>query len=508
MTPSPEHRLAACPTLQVGTGLRIRLLANVVDASGAELYQVAFRTSSSTPFVSGTLTHAQGDTWDLHEDGASHTTSVTWASPDAVFALALGPDTATDPSAVAAAAPHWPAPIMDRLVRRRLSGPGTVAFDADWFLAELARSPLDHPLLLPDATSKLGLTGLERATAILAGLTAHEPHGETRAHGLAGLLRQALDQEPFIDHASVWGGEGRLIGEFYDGELAQLGTDIDDGCRAALGTGPLEVVFAATEPMGLGLGPGLPTDQAVSCGEDHDSDSVGWGCIAGEVTVGEAAHRAGVMPGMMMSHLSSPFVDLTPHRPEAPCFEAVLDMIDERRAMGLPLRITFDTAAPVTRLYAVEMPATVALGVLATATGYAPPLRSHDVGVGASFDRLCGSTLIWREATPRLFLGEAGSVTCAHTDICPQVQMAHALSGTKLLGVAAHHATSRLRAEHARTDEDGTEEDLEHNSTTVSTDRPLTVRASRLLCDPEVTIAVLQTGDLAVFDSGALHFAS
>jgi hypothetical protein len=86
--------------------------------------------------------------------------------------------------------------------------------------------------------------------------------------------------------------------------------------------------------------------------------------------------------------------------------------------------------------------------------------------------------------------------------------MAHALFGTKLLGVASHLATSRLRAEHALADEEGDGGVPEYEATSGPTDRPLTARASRLLCDPEVTIAVLRAGDLAVFDSGALHFAS
>jgi hypothetical protein len=209
---------------------------------------------------------------------------------------------------------------------------------------------------------------------------------------------------------------------------------------------------------------------------------------------------------MALLHLSSPSLRLTPDGPDALSFEGVLDAIDTRRSTGHPLTLTFDTAAPATRLYAVEMPAAAALCALATTVDGGPRLRARDVGVGASLDRLCGRALVWREGTPRLFLGEAASLSCAHTDMCPQVQMAHALLGTKLLGVASHDATSRLRAEHAEEAEDG--EILEQEPTSVPTDRRLGARASRLLCDPEMTIAVLQAGDLAVFDSGALHFAS
>ena len=500
--------MAACPTQEVGAGLSIRLLAHVVDASGDERYRVVFRTAARDPFVSGAMTHVHGETWDLHADGARGTTRVTWASPDAVFALALGHDATVAAAGVAEAAPHWPTTVVDRLVKRRLSGPGTVAFDAEWFLAELATSALEHPLLLPGATEKLGLAGLERATVVLAGLIAEKEQQASWPSGLAELLVNALDGEQPLGPVPDWGGEGRLIGEFYDGELAQVGTDIDDGCRAALGWGPLEVVFAPLEPMGLGLGPALPTDTAADRGEAHDVDSVGAGCLAGEVTPGGAADRAGVMPGMVLSHLSRPHVDLAAGGPDALSFEEVLDTIDARRASGLPLSITFETAVQVSRLYAVEMPAAVALGVLAATADEGLRVPPRDVGVGASLDALCGHTLVWREDTPRLFLGESGSVTCAHTDICPQVQMVHALVGTKLLGVAAHHATPRLRAEHALADEDEDGNLLEHESTSVSTDRPLSARALRLLCDPEVTIAVLQPGDLALFDSGALHFAS
>ncbi|MFT5459045.1 MAG: hypothetical protein ACI9K2_005555, partial [Myxococcota bacterium] len=281
-------------------------------------------------------------------------------------------------------------------------------------------------------------------------------------------------------------------------ELAQLGVDIDEGCHAVLGTGPLQVVFPAHDALGLGLGPLLPS------GGEAGVDSAGMGCVVGEVDAGGVAERAGVMPGMALTHLSDPPLGLPPRGPGAVSFEGVLDAIDARRAAGGPLSITFDTAAPVTHLYAVEMPAAAALDALSAAVD-GSRAGSPDAGVGASLDALCGPVLVWREPTPRLVLGEAGSVTCAHSDMCPQVQLAHALVGTKLLGVASHAATPRLRAEHAP-DDDG--DGLEHDPTRVPTDRPLTVRQSRLLEDPELTVAVLRAGDLAVFDSGALHFAS
>ena len=504
--------VAESPTLQIGAVMGLRLLALVVDAKGAETYRVSVRATPGDPFVAGALAHVAGDEWELWADGARGAVEVTWASPDSVFALALGHDATADARVVTESAPHWPAAVLERLAARGLSGPGTVAFDGRWFLTELASSSLEHPLLLTDAAAKLGLTGLERAAATLhalaPALAVAQNSGEATASGLPQLLLGALDAQQPANRRLDWQGDGRLIGEFPEGDLVQLGTDLADGCRLAERTGPLEVVFSAAEALGLGLGPRVYADAAVPTGGAQQIVSVGTGCVVGVVDPGGAADRAGLLPGMALSHLSYPNLPLPHEGPDAVSFEAVLDAIDSRRSEGRPLSITFDTAAPVTHLYAVELPAAAAIRALAGTVKGGPRMRSRDVGVGASLDALCGRDLIWRERTPRLFLGDPGSVTSAHTDMCPQVQMTHALCGTKLLGVAAHHATPRLAAEHAagREGEDG--DLLEHEATTVSTDGPLTPRASRLLGDPSVSIALLRAGDLAVFDSGALHFAS
>jgi hypothetical protein len=86
------------------------------------------------------------------------------------------------------------------------------------------------------------------------------------------------------------------------------------------------------------------------------------------------------------------------------------------------------------------------------------------------------------------------------------VQLAHALHGVKVLGVASHGATARLVAEHGGA-EDG-EGGYDEGATHVPTDRPLSARQARLLGDAEVSLVWLQAGDLAVLHSGALHFAS
>jgi hypothetical protein len=508
MNADVDYPVDVCPTQQVNAELGIRLLALVVEENGDEAYRVSFRKSPTGPFVAGVLMHEQGEVWALRddrEDREDGATRVVWTSPDAVFALALGHEPTAGSSSVRAsvtdAAPYWPAPITERLASRGLSGPGTLAFDAGWFLTELTTSTLDHPILLSDGASKLGLKGLQQAADILDAV----PLVAAAAGGLAGLLGRAV-------HALAWSGDGRLIAEFDGAELAQLGTDIADGCQVALGTGPLPVVFAPLEPLGLGLGPLVHAAPSGPSAKFIHTNSVGAGCIVGEVDPGGAAERAGVRPGMALSQLSGPSLRLPTRGPDALSFEAVLDAIDTRRSTGRPLTITFETAAPVSHLYAVEMPAAAALDAIAATVNGAPRSQSPDIGVGASLDVLCSRSLVWREDTPRLFLGEAGSVTAAHTDMCPQLQMAHALSGTKLLGVASHRATPRLRDEHAADaesqDNAGDNDNFEHEATSIPTDRPLTERESQLLGDPEMTIAVLRVGDLAVFDSGALHFAS
>lgn len=495
--------VAPCTAHQVGEGLAIRLLALELEASGGESYHVSFSPGPGVAFRSGVMTHADGRSWHVVEADSGARTSLVFRSPDAVFRLAVGDDApSSGVSMMTSAAPHWPTPIAERLASRRLSGAGIVAFDARWFLSRLTTSAMDRPLILLDAASKLGLGGLERASAIVQGITAAAAVGGNPDHLLVDALARALTSAGVAD-GRRWDGEGRLIGEYASGELAQRGTDIGQGCRAAVGAGPLRVVFKPAESLGLGLGPSLFAEDSTSLGDQGDRGSVGTGAEVGEVEARGAADRAGVTVGMVLSRLSEPDLDLLAEARSGPRFEAVLSEIDARRARGHELVVTFDTAAPMTHLYAVEMDAAAALAALAAAQGRVDGTQVTDVGVGASFDLLCGSALLWREDTPRLFIGEAGSITCAHTDICPQLQLAHGLLGLKFLSVASHQATPRLSTDHAEAASAGGA-----GATHVPTDRPLSVRQSRLISDAELSTAVLQAGDLAVFDSGALHFAS
>jgi hypothetical protein len=460
----------------------MRLLALEIGDKGTESYHVSFKPNPKLEFRSGRMTRGQGETWDIVEAPSGFCINVAIGSPDDVFALALGSSAAMQleiESKVKQGVPLWPTRITQRLARRRLSGSGVIAFDAKWFSETLATSAMDRPMLFPNATSKLGLADLERASDLLRRIDPILPSSLLAALGTEATTAGDFD----------WEGEGRLIGEYVNGELGQIGNDLSGGCRAALGTGPLHVLFKSSEPLGIGLGP-------LQFSDDNPA-SVGWGAEVGEIETHGAAARAGVLPGMALSHLLNPDLPLAAQGDDRISFESVLEEIDERREAQLDLSITFCTAASVTHLYAVELPAAAALEAFALSLGVAPPTKRIDVGVGATVEN-CAP--LWREETPRLFLGEPGSLTCAHTDICPQLELAHGLMGLKLLGVASHDGTPRLIAEH------GENEDEE--ATRVPTDRALTRRQSSLIGDVDVSLALLCEGDLAVFDSGALHFAS
>ena len=104
-----------------------------------------------------------------------------------------------------------------------------------------------------------------------------------------------------------------------------------------------------------------------------------------------------------------------------------------------------------------------------------------------------------------MFVGDAGSLTCAHSDIAPDLELCHGLAGAKLIGGASHDATPRLAAEHVARDDD---DDDERVSTAVPTHRPLRAHEAALLGDDDVSVACVLPGDLCGFASAALHFAS
>lgn len=491
-----ETPLVAGPTLQIGDGLTLRLLGLHLEADGEEVYEVALRTATDAAWCEGRLEYVSEGAWTLVDGQGARRGPLTLGLPDDVFAQAMG-EPALTTEAVARATPHWPSAVHARLAGRRASGASTIAFDGGWFLARLTGSDIDRPLLLPGGAVTLGLEGLVGASEVVSAAA-----GLAGEHGVLGVLQRGLEA-PSSGAEAAWRGDGRLIGESTWGELCQVGEDIAEGCQAALGSGPLRVTFDPDEPMGLGFGPEVPSADVAAGREPSADASAGTGVEVGVVEPGGAAEAAGVTAGMGVTGLSPPSLDVDGR---VMPFEDILDAIDARREARAPLVMTFDTAAPFGHWYAVEMPAAATLAALANATGAAGAMQSGDAGVGAAFDTLCGRELLWREPTPRLFLGAPGSVTCAHVDICPQVQLAHALHGVKVLGVASHGATARLGAEHVGTEDD--EGAVDEGATYVPTDRPLSARQARLLGDAEVSLVWLQAGDLAVLHSGALHFAS
>jgi hypothetical protein len=359
---------------------------------------------------------------------------VSLGDPDDLF------DRATGGARVRWSPPHWPPAVTDRLRRRGLAGAGVIALDAAWFLAQMPASPFDQPLCFPGGVAALGL-----------GVPDHDGcPARVAAGGVAATLGVVL----------LRGSEGRLLGLLPTGEVAQLGVDLVDGCQVARGSGLREVAFDAGEPLGLGLGASAR------------------GVWIGEVEPGGAADRAGLRAGMVVVGVSGGVVQ---------ALDDALAAIDQAFFEGAGVVLRVDTASVATGMYAVEMAAALALRALGAAA-------APDVGAALA----ARGGLLWRESTPRLFLGEAGSVTSAHVDLCPQVQVAQGLWGTKLLSVASHAETRRLVAAH------GDDDDPTH----LPTDRPLRAREAQLLGEPSLSVAALQAGDLVVFDSGALHVAS
>ena len=190
--------------------------------NGHEQYSVHVQRSDA--WEPAALEHASGDEWRL---SIGDDTRILHAGPpDTVFSAAMGETTA--PS-LRAAAPHWPPSLLHSLETRRLGGDGTIAFDATTFLELLATTPVDAPLLLPDAARKLGLDGLARARDIAAAVH-HADFAET-------MLARANEWERRVARARRRGSAtttgGRLIGHYPDGELIQMGSALADGLRVA-----------------------------------------------------------------------------------------------------------------------------------------------------------------------------------------------------------------------------------------------------------------------------------
>ena len=534
------------PTVRSACGNHIlRLLALTVDGP-SECYTVHHQ-SSDAKWQCATLSHDDGEQWTL--DCASAKIPLQLGKPDSVFATAMG-GAAAPPGRIKAAAPHWPQKYVDDLERRRVSGGGTIAFDATHFLELLATSPMDHPLLFPDAARKLGLPGLDRASELVsavatslrcgrvdvspqafAELLLRVERAERAERSIAQLRGSSSSGDGDEEDGVWWDGRGRLIGEWPDGELAQVGgRTVSDGLKAAIGKGIHRVTFPPDEPLGLGLGP-------LALGEQR-------GAEVGIVDEGGMAEKLGVEESMVLlaiedepgiSSSVSSASDAEDDDEEEDLsrlytlpFDSVLAHIDERRDANKPLTIVFDSATPTTKLYAVEMPAVPVFAALAASEARLKEWKREDVDASIHMTTMLKEqqqqansehkhlpSPLWSEGVTKAFIGDAGSITCAHADIAPDLELAHQLYGTKFLGVAAHDATRRLLADHAgvaqqvtEEGEDEDEEDEEVVSTSVPTDRPLRMHELALLSDHEMSLVCSLPGDLCVFSSAALHFAS
>ena len=530
--------------LTLPAGLRLLALDLRRDKNGA--IQESYRCEHEGH--TGTLHHDDGSLWNFYPPNAlpSGALQLQLDLPDAVFAAALG-EHAEERVGLRDAAPHWPKPTLAALEQRGLCGEGTIAFDGPTFLELLATSDMERPVLLPNAPVALQeLAGLERARELMSDFATTLRCGrvDVSANAFAETLQRAERAESAVaairdlqgtDRPGAgppprsWGGAGRLIAEWPDGELAQLGTDIRDGCALALGSGIRRCSFAPDEPLGIWFYP-LARDARR-------------GCEVGGVEPGSQAEALGVEEGMIVTKLEGPDVLGLVDQP----YDEVLALIDERRDAQATLSMVFETAAPVTHLYAVEMPAMAALSAIAASeaaeTWWQPShadassavrgaLESRDPPAGAEGGS--EGAVLWGEEETKAFLGDPGSLTSAHVDIAPQLELAHGLHGIKFLGVADHGATARMLSEHAadvpgnapapvaeEDEQEGVEEedegwweeeddgyDDERVATSVPTDRPLAPHESSLLTDPAMSLAVLAPGDLLVFSSAALHFAS
>ena len=488
--------------LALPTSLRL-LALDVVEHSGSRIEEI-YRVDNDGKL--GMLRHDQADVWHFTAEGGdtAQTTMMHLGNPDAVFAAALGQE--PDPQQLRDAAPYWPDETLQMLERRGLCGAGTIAFDGATFLDLLVTSPMDRPLLLPRAADALeSLGGLSRARELLDSFAttlrrvdintnnafAEALQGVERAESAVAAIR-ALSAAPSkksgaactVSSSPLWSGAGRLIAQWPDGELAQLGTDVTEGCGLALGRGFVRATFSADAPLGIWFYP-LARDARL-------------GCEVGGLEPGGAAERLGVEESMVLTKLEGPdalgLKEMTISGLKEMEHDEVLALIDERRDAGAPLTLVFETAAPTSRLYAVEMPAVPCLAALAESEGQArgnkacgEAWRVGDadasgavrtalqerrrsgsgssgaaeaggaeagaVGAGsngrAASGSAAGARVLWREEETKAFLGEAGSATSAHVDIAPQLELAHGLCGLKFVGVASHEETARLLAEHA-----------------------------------------------------------
>lgn len=254
----PPSLLCEGPSVAAPCGRSVGLLALELDGD-SEFYHV---TSGGRRC---TLHHVADSDWALR-DGSDDEPPLELGSPEQIFDLAFRPQPGAE-ERLAAAAPHWPARLRDRLARRRVAGRGTVALDAGWFLEALGGAePIPTPLLFPGGGAALGLSGLQAAAAVTrrTAVSLRAGRCDVADVAFAEVLLRAIRAERAAGGSSasggddVWGGAGRLVGEYVSGELAQIGDDVAAGCREAIGKGTLRVDFPAEEQRRCGTAAARP----------------------------------------------------------------------------------------------------------------------------------------------------------------------------------------------------------------------------------------------------------
>eukprot|EP00747_Dinoflagellata_sp_TGD_P214900 gnl/TRDRNA2_/TRDRNA2_87699_c0_seq1.p1 gnl/TRDRNA2_/TRDRNA2_87699_c0~~gnl/TRDRNA2_/TRDRNA2_87699_c0_seq1.p1 ORF type:complete len:395 (-),score=77.70 gnl/TRDRNA2_/TRDRNA2_87699_c0_seq1:26-1210(-) len=307
---------------------------------------------------------------------------------------------------------------------------------------------------------------------------------EAPSQPFAETMLRVAQAEHRTGGAAAWEGRGQLIGEWPDGYRGNIGHNVSEGLQHVVGRGIHRVTFPAGEPMGIAFMP-LSEDRGAA--------------VAG-VFSGSPAEQFGVTYDMVL-HSVENYTD-TVALGDLP-YASVLAAVENGLPQA-PLTISFSTAIPLNRLYAMEMPAGPVFDAIASFEGRLEKWCRANVDASNAVSSLLAATErplpLFAETVTKAFIGEPGSVTAAHVDIAPDLELAHGLVGSKFIGVATQSATERLLDEHVPE---------EHSEATiVPTDRPLHASEAALLGDKEVNLAWLLPGDLCVFSSGALHFAS
>ena len=379
------------------------------------------------------------------------------------------------------AAPKWPEELLASLDERGAGVHGANAVtcvDGSYFLELMELSAFPTPVIFPHGAWRLPGVG-PTVQGNFRNL-ASAANGVDAIDALSALVNNGAGPE----------ANGRLTGELPGRGRIQLGVD---GGRAGVGSAYAAVtenkvtVTFAEGSLGLGFAPLDWERQFGAQVWDVDDDS--------------AAAEAGVVPGMVFTHIRGKSV-------EGWTFSEIDGEFDGPR----PLEVKFNTKVPgAERLYAVEMIAEEVTEALLRRKD--PEMETFDFEEpGAVFEESTAA-VIWREEPSTIFFGDAGSTTVVHHDIIGQVELCHVLSGSKLLAAAPWGKSSEklLRKAGARgLLSDGKDDgELEEGGVlSAPVHRPLTPDEIALLKHDDLAVVLARPGDCVAFSSICAHFAT